>query len=251
VRVESRWDRKIEVGNALHTVMEDVANGLRTRQPARPIMSYRSRVEAMLQQDRYEAAEDLTLDDRARDIENVLRWAASAREYIADPGATMVRIEKYYPRHFDADAELGSVQMGAKADLVMRRQDARGPYIEIIDYKTGQWRRQVDFAPTLSRISHRSQIHALLPQQRFPRVVFTYLWLAREETTHIEFDYDYTLSQWRELRQVLRRMVTEEAWPMRPHPRTCRFCPYLNIACFPQAAPVPDPSGVDVSELPR
>lgn len=249
LRVESQWDRRLEIGNALHTVMEEIANELRTRRLTRSIMSYRPRIEAMLQPDRYEEAEDLTLDDRTRDIESVLRWAATAREYITDPGATMVRIEKYYPRHFDADAELGPVRLGAKADLVMRRQDARGPYIEIIDYKTGQWRRPMDFAPALSRISHRSQIHALLPRQRFPRVMFTYLWLAREETMHIEFNYDYMLDQWRELREVLRRMVTEEEWPMRPHPRTCRLCPYLNVACFPQADPITDRAGVDVSEL--
>lgn len=249
LRVDTQWDRKLEVGNALHTVMEDIANGLRKRQPMPPIHTYQGRVEALLQQERYEAAEGLTLDDRAMDIENVLRWAESARAYIADPGATMIRIEKYYPRHFDADAELGPVRLGAKADLVMKRRDERGPYIEIVDYKTGQWRRPVDFAPALSRISHRSQIHALLPGRRFPRVRFTYLWLAREETTHIEFDHDVMLSQWRELRQVLQRMVTEEEWPMRPHPHTCRHCPYLNVACFPQVGASGDPAGVDTSEL--
>lgn len=251
VRVESRWDRRIEIGNALHKVMEDVANGLRLKQPAQPIASFRPRVESLLRPEHYEVAEDLTLDDRARDIDNVLHWAATARDYITDPGATMIRIEKYYPRDFDGDTELGPVKMGAKADLVMKRQDTHGPYIEIIDYKTGQWRRPTDFAPALSRISHTSQIRALLPGQRFPRVTFTYLWLARDETTHIQFDYDAMHDQWRELRQVLKRLVSEEEWPMRPGPRTCGYCPYLNVACFPQSAQAADPPGIDVGELPR
>jgi hypothetical protein len=253
VRVESRWDRKIEVGNALHTVMEDIANTLRRRQPVRSIDTLRPRVETLLPEARYQEADDLTPDDRALDIGNVLRWAETARDYITDPGAMIVRIEKHYPLEFNRDADLGPVKMGAKADLVMKRRDADGDYIEIVDYKTGYWRRPVDFAPALSRISHRPQIRALLPGGRFPRVVFTYLWLARDEMTRIEFDTDHITSQWHELRRVLKDMVSEEAWPMRPSPHTCRHCPYLNVACHPfgPAEDHADPRGVDVSELPR
>ncbi len=253
VRVEPRWDRKIEVGNALHKVMEDIANTLRLRQPTPPIGTYRPRIETLLPETRYQEADDLTPDDRAQDIGNVLRWAETARGYITDPGATIVRIEKHYPHEFDRDADLGPVKMGAKADLVMKRRDADGDFIEIVDYKTGYWRRPVDFAPALSRISHQSQIHALLPGMRFPRVMFTYLWLAREETTRIAFDYDHMANQWRELRRVLKDMVMEEAWPMRPSPHTCRHCPYLNVACHPigPAGAHADPGGVDVSEVRR
>lgn len=233
VPVARLWDRKIEVGNALHKIMEETANMLRLRQPPRPIHAFRSQIESLLPAEQYEASTNLSLDDRTKDVENVLQWAGDARDYITDPRATMIRIEKYYPRDFNAGADLGPVKLGAKADLVMKRQDTVGAYIEIIDYKTGYWQRPTDFAPALSRISHKPQIRALLSQHQFPRVVFTYLWLAREEVVHIELNYDHMLNQWRELKRILTRMVHEERWPMRPSPKVCKHCPYFDIECFP------------------
>jgi hypothetical protein len=252
VRVPSTWNRKIEVGNAFHKVMEEIANSLRLRQPVPGLDTFRPRLERLLPAREYESSEMHTLADRRQDVENVLTWAARAQTYIADPGATMARIEKYYPRDWDTDPELGPVKLGAKADLVMKRHDRNGAFIEIVDYKTGRWQRTVDFAPALSRISHKPQIHALLRNNRFPRVVFTYLWLAREETIRIEMTRDHMLEQWRELRRVLIRMVHDDTWPMRPDPATCRHCPYFNTACFPTSqGAAADPGGIDLSELAR
>jgi CRISPR/Cas system-associated exonuclease Cas4 (RecB family) len=235
VPVERRWNRKIEVGNALHKVMEEVANMVRLRQSLAPIDTWRPKVERLLPAGPYDAAVDLTPEDRLEDIENVLLWAVQGQEYITDPRATIIRIERYYPRSWD-DAELGSMKLAAKADVVIKRRDERGSYIEIVDYKTGRWQRPIDFAPVLSRISHKPQIHAALAADGFPRVTFTYLWLAQERTHGIEMTREHTQGQWRELKRVLARMLADETWPMRPHPRTCPHCPYYGNRCNPRLA---------------
>ena len=74
-----------------------------------------------------------------------------------------------------------------------------------------------------------------------------YLWLRDGEVdrrwqTRAEMHH-----RWADLRRILVRMVHEEAWPMRPNPRICTSCPYLNRECFPYHASG-DPTGVDVSE---
>ena len=76
-------------------------------------------------------------------------------------------------------------------------------------------------------------------------MVFSYLWLREGEVDRRWQTRDEMHHRWRDLRRILVRMVHEEEWPMRPDPRVCRYCPYLNSACFPFPAPA-DPGGVDL-----
>jgi hypothetical protein len=163
----------------------------------------------------------------------VLRWSERGEEYITDATATILRIEHNYPYPWDRDGDLGQVNFAAKADLVMKRQDREGPYIEIIDYKSGYWQRTLDFAPALTRISHRPQIMAAMETDGFPRVFFTYLWLARGETSQIALTRDHMNHQWRELKRVLMRMVHDEEWRTQPDVKICTRCHYYNTECFP------------------
>jgi hypothetical protein len=240
------WDRALEVGNALHTLMERVGNTLKRRQAPPPTVTFRPLVESLLPEREYDDPQV-----RAADIDDVLHWAAVGEAYINDGDAQVLIVEHYDPRRWDGSQELGSVLLGAKADVVLRRHDADGPYIEIVDYKTGQNRDHTEFTPLLSRIALKRRIDAALPGQQEPRVLFSYFWLREGEVDRRWQTRDEMTHRWRDLHRILVRMVRVEEWPMRPDHRVCRYCPYLNTACFPFRAPAGDPAGVDASELVR
>lgn len=230
VRYEQPWTREIEVGNALHKVMERTANSLRSRQVPAPAQSFRRWVGDMLPAHRYDDQQE-----RAADIDNVLEWAEQGEGYLSDGEADILLVEHYTPRRWTDSGELGSVLLGAKADVVVKRHDEHGPYVEIIDYKTGRNRHHTQFTPLLSRIALKRRIQAVLRQQRAPRVVFTYLWFRYDEVDERWMTANEMHQQWGELHRILVRMVNEETWPKRPNPKMCHYCPYFNTECFPNA----------------
>lgn len=242
IRYERPWDRAMEVGNALHELMERIGNTLQRRQAPPPTETYRQWVETLLPEREYDDPQV-----RAADIDDILLWGAVGEAYINDGETQVLIVEHYDPRRWDDPGELGSVMLGAKADLVVRRHDADGPYLEIIDYKTGRNRDHTEFTPLLSCIALKRRIDAALRGQAEPRVVFSYLWLRDGEVDRRWQTRAEMLHRWGDLRPILMRMVHEEAWPMRPNPRICTSCPYLNRECFPYHASG-DPTGVDVSE---
>jgi CRISPR/Cas system-associated exonuclease Cas4 (RecB family) len=245
IRYERPWERAMEVGNALHKVMERVGNTLQRRQAPPPTETFRSLVETLLPEREYDDPQV-----RAADIDDILLWAAVGEAYINDGEAQVLIVEHYDPLRWEDRGELGSVMLGAKADIVVRRHDAEGPYLEIIDYKTGRNRDHTEFTPLLSRIALKRRIDAALRGQAEPRVVFTYLWLRAGEVDRRWQTREEMHHRWDDLRSILVRMVHEEEWPMRPNPRVCRFCPYLDTVCFPHHSPA-DPAGIDGNEMAR
>lgn len=228
VRYTQTWVRAIEVGNALHKVMERIGNALHNHHIPPAIASLRPYVDELLPEDEYENQED-----RTEDIDKVLDWAELGEGYIREGVNTILRVERHYPRRWDDRGELGTVMLGAKADVVMRREDETGQYVEIIDYKSGYSRKWSQFTPMLSRIALDHRLRRALPEQKEPRVVFTYLWFAHDEIESITLTRDHMHNEWRELKRILTRMVHEERWPMRPSPKVCKHCPYFDIECFP------------------
>lgn len=225
---EQPWSRKIEVGNALHQVMERIGNSLRNHQAPPPISSLRAYVSELLPEEKYDDP-----DDRIEDIDNVLEWGELGEGYIREGINTILRVERHYPRRWDDRGMLGTVMLGAKSDVVMRREDETGRYVEIIDYKTGFSRKWSQFTPMLSRIALDHRLRGALPEQKEPRVVFTYLWFAHDEIESITLTRNHMNNEWRELKGILTRMVHEETWPKRPNPKVCTYCPYFNTECFP------------------
>lgn len=240
------WVRALEVGNALHNVMERIANTLHGSRRPVPVPSLRGLVHEMLPEREYDNPAE-----RADDIDRVLEWAERGQRYITHGNPTILRVERHHPRHWNDPGELGKVIIGAKADLMLRRIDREGPFVEIIDYKSGFSRRWTQFTPILSSIALNARIRAALRGERQPRVRFSYLWFAHGERERIDLTRERQMRDWQELRDILLRLVNEEDWPMRPDPRTCAHCPYLNTACFPYRIPAADPSGIDVSEFGR
>ncbi len=199
------WVRATEVGNALHTVMERIANTVNSRRPPAPVTSLRGLVGDLLPEREYD-----TQAERVEDIDKVLEWADRGQRYITHGHPTILRVERHHPRHWEEPGDLGKVIIGAKADLMLRRTDRQGPYIEIIDYKSGLSRRWTQFTPILSSIALKPRIRAALPGQARPRVRFSYLWFAHGERERIELTRERQARVWRELRGILLRLVHEE-----------------------------------------
>lgn len=249
IRFDRPWDRKMEVGNALHKVMEAVGYGLRDQRRRPEVETLRSIAEHCLAESEYLESNDLDLDDRRTDIANVLDWAERATTYITEGTRRIMAIETSNVRLWDQSEQLGEVRIAAKADLLLLREDEQGAYIEVVDYKSGYWQRGIDFTPTMTRISQKGRIERALQGATFPRVVFTYLWLSLGEVDRIELTRERLTDQWRELENVLSRIVHDDTWRMQPEIRKCSRCPYLNTECFPfpqQDAPIEaDQKGVE------
>lgn len=223
------WTREIEVGNALHKIMERIANSLHNQHVPPPIGSFRSWIgRDLLPKREYERP-----DDHIEDIDKVLEWAHRGTRYITHGNPTILRVEKHFPRHWEERGELGKVLLGAKADLVVLRRGKTGRYVEIIDYKTGFSRRWTQFTPILSSIALKPRIHAALPDQQHPRVMFSYLWFAHGDHERIPLTAERQSDEWAELKHILVRLVNEEEWPKRPNPKVCQYCPYYNRQCTP------------------
>ncbi len=228
VKYTRRWSRPLQVGNALHEVMERIANTLHGHQPPVSATAVRAWLDTLLP-----AQEYADQHERVADIDRVLEWAERGRRYITHGNPTILRVEKHYPRNWSEPGALGKVQLGAKADLVIRRKDRKGRYVEIVDYKTGHSRSLSRFTPILSAIALKPRIAAALPEQSEPRVVFSYLRFAHGERDRIALTRERKQGDWDELRPLLIRMVNDESWPMHPAPQRCSHCPYFNRACFP------------------
>ena len=218
------WDPVLEKGNAVHKIMETIGGHIRRN---RPIPDYiRKRAEQLLPASEY-AFEAL----RQHDVEEVLGWSRSALRYLRRQPTRILVIEHYKPQKLTGE-KFEKVQVGAKADIVVRREDQHGPYIEIIDYKTGRNREFLTHTPLLSRIALRDIIKTELPGSKFPRSMFTYLWLASGEIDQIDLEQDYLLYQWEEVCGQLEDLLEETVWEPRPSPR-CRWCPYYKRVCTP------------------
>ena len=218
------WDPVLEKGNAVHKIMESIGGHIRRN---RPIPNYvRQRAEQLLPASKYpfEAV-------RQHDIEDVLAWSRAALRYLRRQPTRILVIEHYKPQRL-TEERFANVQVGAKADIVVRREDQFGPYIEIIDYKTGRNREYLSHTPILSRIALRDIIKSELPGARFPRSMFTYVWLESGEIQQIDLDEEFLLFQWDEVSKHLEDLLDEETWPLSPSPR-CRWCPYYRRACTP------------------
>ena len=226
IRYEQPWDRAMEVGNALHKVMERIGNQLRQGKTLPPTASYRRWVESLLPAERYDDPRE-----HAIDIDEVLEWAAVCEAYINDGRSEVLIVEHYTPRRWIGPEPLGSVLLGAKADLVVRRQGPHGPWIEIVDYKTGRNRDHTEFTPLLSCIALKPRIEAIQPDPG--DAAFTYLWLRDGDIDTRWQTREEMHRCWSHLREVLARLVHEERWPMQPNPRVCRYCPYHGSHCTP------------------
>lgn len=221
------WDPVLEKGNAVHKLMETIGGHLKRN---RPIPDYiRKQAERLLPADHYAFAEQ-----RHHDIEDVLRWSRSALRYLRGQPTHILVIEHFKPQKLTGTT-FDKVQVGAKADIVVRREDALGPYIEIIDYKTGRNREFLSHTPILSRIALRDVVKHELPGSRFPRSIFTYLWLESGEIQQIDLDEAFLLEQWDEVSRHLEDLLTEQIWPTSPSHR-CRWCPYYKKACTPDTS---------------
>lgn len=227
IRYEQPWDRAMEVGNALHKVMERIGNRLRLGKTLPPTASYRRWVESLLPAERYDDPRE-----RSIDIDEVLEWAAVCEAYINDGRSEVLIVEHYTPRRWIGPEPLGSVLLGAKADLVVRRHGPHGPWIEIVDYKTGRNRDHTEFTPLLSCIALKPRIEAIQPDPG--DAAFTYLWLRDGDIDTRWQTREEMHRCWSHLQEVLARLVHEERWPMQPHPRVCRYCPHHGSHCTPE-----------------
>ena len=230
IPVEKTWQRPLEIGDALHKAMEFVADAIRRGQRLPDAHVLRTVVERILPEAEYD-------DPRQRDddIAQVMGWIDRGTRYITHGNPDILRLEEASQRKWNDPSSGGPMAFGAKADLLLRRRSRRGSYLEIIDYKTGYSRDHTWYPPILTRIALKSRIDAAMQSHTEREVRFTYLWFNRDKKESIVFTRERMNDDWRELHQVMTRLLEETSWPMQPSDRVCVYCPYHQTYCHPGA----------------
>lgn len=210
-------------GQIAHQLLQYCAHQLQRGHPPPDAQTLLTKVQTRFRRDDFPS--DLTWQ---KEIDALLQAILFGLRYLA-PDETFLKIEKNGTREFIADSEIGPFTLATRADLVLLRENEDGPYVEIVDYKTG--RRWQDMrVPVISRFVFRDLLQEHFPDPSTARVVFTYLWLGSKEVESIELDPGLCYDHWIEIRQTMRNLLAETEWPAQPSSR-CQYCPYAQKIC--------------------
>ena len=212
-------------GNAVHNVFKTCGEQLRRTG------SFPTEIPKLISVElaRHPALSDTLLDG---DIAELTDWVRFGLANI-DRTAQVLGVEQFAERPIRMADDI-RITFGAKLDLVLLRTGLNGePFIEVIDYKSGQNLDQAQFPPVLSRFVLKRQIDQYLQlkmEKRFGRVLFTEIYLSRSEVRRQEMTREKCDHDWDALLQVVSELLSDRDWVPSPSPM-CEWCPYLGNPC--------------------
>lgn len=157
-------------------------------------------------------------------VEQIVRWVITGLSYLGDD-AEILFIEKFQSRPLGRS----TTTLLFKPDVVLKRKDREGEFIQVIDYKTGK-RFADDLVPVLVRFILKPLLRQLSPDPSEARVCFTYVWLEHKEHHDRDLTVEFCNYHWPEITNTIERLFTETVW--KPNPaHLCGYCPYSGNAC--------------------
>jgi hypothetical protein len=171
-------------------------------------------------------------------VEEILAWVRYALSYI-DPNAIVLGTELFLKRDYPGDDEIAAFPVGAVLDLVLLRSDEGGPFLEVVDYKSGRTGWENPLAPVIARFVLKRLVTQHLSGDGFGRVVYTELYLAERAPRQVELDLPICLERWEEVKHLVTAIRAETVFPPSPSPM-CQFCPYNGAGCLAGEDEEPD-----------
>lgn len=176
--------------------------------------------------------------EREAHASDIVRWVVYGKRYIERiPDATWLLIERNQSRTWPIFPGRKRYTIIARPDVVLQRTDAHGqPFIEIIDYKTGQVRPEDD-PPVLMRFVFRDLLACAMGGDASSAPVrFTWLWLDAAEKTQIDLTVEHCNDHWSGIARLLESLASETVWKATPS-FLCHYCPYYRTVCTEEIPP--------------
>ncbi len=162
------------------------------------------------------------------DVEELVRQVRRGLTYI---DTNILCTETTLKRPFSGDEECPPFILAAKVDLILQREDEDGPFVEVVDFKTGR----PGEPDLLDQVAVRYVAKALVNprmQGQPTRIVNTVLYLADGALRWSrELDLDVCLEQWKEIKRLVTAIEASEAWLPVPS-SACEWCPYREHCSF-------------------
>lgn len=166
-------------------------------------------------------------------VEQIVRWVETGMSYLGDD-VDILFIEKFQRRPFGRSA----TTLLFKPDIVLRRQDRDGEFIQVIDYKTGNLFED-DVVPVIARFILKPLLRELYDDPSEARVCFTHVWLEHKEHRDRDLTVEFCDYHWPEITNTIERLFAETEW--KPNPtQLCKYCPYNGNGCTAYQSGVTD-----------
>lgn len=234
-----RYEHNLSQGLIAHDLLAMVARRMKRG------MALPDRVELqMLVAKRVPAREFPSSAAHGAAIEQVVQWVQAGIRYLQrDDEGEIVLVERPQQRPFRADDVL---RFTFRPDLVQWTADAEGPFLEILDYKTGKQRPE-EIVPVVARFV----INAFLEREGHRGwdvpARFTWVWLDHGESRSVELDAAACTDPWRMVSELTERLFAETEWSPRPS-GLCTWCPFYRVACDGPDANQPKSPGLVFEE---
>ncbi|MBA3379303.1 MAG: PD-(D/E)XK nuclease family protein [Chloroflexia bacterium] len=182
-----------------------------------------------------------TDEARASHARNIADWVGWVLRYL-DRTATYLRIEKGEHRELPWGPAGARLTLATRPDLVLLRTDDAGePFIDFIDYKTGQQQAD-DLVPVFMRYALTTYLRTVVPDTQSISMRFTWLWLESGDAEVTNLSLESSLVAWAGLRDNVDRLMAERKWAAQPS-YGCHYCPYNGVACHAFASMDTSPDG--------
>lgn len=215
----------LEEGRIAHNMLSDAARRLKAGSPLRNERDLLRWAHEGMRADEFPSD-----DAHLASARKIVRWYQAGMAHL-DREATFVIIEGNGHREFPLPSSPQvRLTIASRPDLIMLRTDADGqPFVDIVDYKTGQvW---VDpIPPVTMRFIFKTLFQQLAEDTLALPMQFSYVFLEHGETEIIPLTPEYCLEVWNEVLQVAERLLAEREWPATPS-HMCHYCPYHGKPC--------------------
>ncbi|MGI8486063.1 MAG: PD-(D/E)XK nuclease family protein [Thermomicrobiales bacterium] len=157
-------------------------------------------------------------------VDQIVRWVMTGFSYLGDD-IDILFIEKFQSRPLGRS----TTTLLFKPDVILKREDRDGEFIQVIDYKTGRIFEDDD-VPVLARFILKPMLRDLFGDPSAARVCFTYIWLEHKEHRDRDLTVEFCDYHWPNITHTIERLFAETEW--KPNPtQLCNYCPYNGNVC--------------------
>lgn len=210
-------------GTIAHSLLKHGADLLQKRHPLPDADTLHAMTLRRLDPRQFPSAEA-----RETHAQQIVRWVMTGYRYL-DPEAEFLLIERPRNRPLAAPDGLSALTLMFRPDVILRRGDADGEFIEIIDYKTGSQRPDPEVG-VIARYVIRPFLQQWYANPSTVRVRFTFLWLEHGQRDSYDLTVEFCEPHWETIRRKVGALLSETRWTPKPS-HLCGYCPYNGNAC--------------------
>lgn len=227
-----RWIRVFGLGNATHSALGTIAQQMKVGAELIGDEQVRNLARLHLPEREYP-----TPESREADILQVLEWVRRGTAWLKTLDVQeWLLIEQKQRRAVPLFPARTTYELLTKPDLIVKRLDADGnPFIQIIDWKTGQEREEPD-VPVIMRYAIRENLQRWTGDATAATVEFTWFWLDLGYRTPFDCSTERCTDAWPGILKQMEDLATETEWRATPGWH-CRFCPYYQNHCPEEIPP--------------